>query len=114
MAEVELCARSWLHCHQDTAVTFPAFLPAADEWAKTVADNPIYAFDPYPVLKEAAGYMTIEGLAPVRMSGLNDAWDSDVIGVLLEGGTLAEGLVKLQVTLEGLAGVAGYEVVNSR
>ena len=97
------------HEYQDTAVTFPAFLPAADVWAKTVASNPVYAFDPYPVLKDAAGMMTLEGLGNIRYDW-QSAWNTDVIAAVQAGDSIVSALPKLQETYAGLAKTQGYEV----
>jgi multiple sugar transport system substrate-binding protein len=99
------------HDYQDTAVTFPAFLPAADVWAKTVAGNAVYAFDPYPVLKEAAGMMTNEGLGNVRYDW-QQPFNTDVIAAIQNGETIVSALPKLQETYKGLAEAQGYEVVT--
>jgi multiple sugar transport system substrate-binding protein len=98
------------HEYQDTAVTFPAWLPAADKWAGTVAGNAVYAFDPYPVLKEAAGMMTIEGLGPVRYDW-QTPWTTDIVGALLKGETIVSALPTVQATYKGLAEAQGYEVI---
>ena len=97
------------HEYQDTAVTFPAYLPAADEWAKTVASNPVYAFDPYPVLKEAASMMSIEGLGNIRYDWQNP-FTTDVTSAIQKGETIVSALPKLQETYKGLAEAQGYQV----
>lgn len=99
------------HEYQDTAVTFPAWLPAADVWAGTVAGNPVYAFDPYPILKEAAGYMTTQGLGNIRYDW-QTPWSTDIVGAVLGGETIVSALPTVQATYTGLAESQGYMVVT--
>ena len=99
------------HEYQDTAVTFPAFLPAADVWATTVASNPVYASDPYPVLKDAASMMTLEGLGNIRYDW-QSAWNTDVIAAIQAGETIVSALPKLQETYAGLGEDAGIRSLD--
>jgi multiple sugar transport system substrate-binding protein len=96
--------------YQGSAPTFPAYLPAAEVWSKTVSGNKVYASDPFPILKESSGM--IDGTwANVRYSK-SDAFKTVVIGGLKDGKTVAATLPDLQQQLSSLAEAQGYEVVN--
>jgi multiple sugar transport system substrate-binding protein len=99
------------HEVQDAAVTFPAYRPATLEWGKQLAENKVYALDPFPVEEEAAHTMTSEGLGIVRYF----TWDPFVSGTLSqmrEGKTMLEALPGYGKELKGLAEAAGYRVVD--
>lgn len=96
--------------YQGSAPTFPAFLPAADVWSTTVSGNPLYASDPFPVLKESS--QLIDPLwANVRFDK-NGAFNTVVIAAVTEGQTVASALPELQNQLSALAQASGYQVVN--
>ncbi|MBC8160804.1 MAG: extracellular solute-binding protein [Roseiflexaceae bacterium] len=96
--------------YQGTAPTLPAYLPAADTWSKTVSSNPVYASDPFPVLKASSGLIDPQW-ANVRFA--KDAtFTSVVIGALTEGQTVESALPEFQTQLTALAEAAGYQVVN--
>ena len=104
----------WLTTSQEyqgeMAVTFPAYLPAADTWAKTISSNPLYAFDPYPVMKDAAGLID-----PKWREGKFDytePFGTIVIEELLAGGTVESALPKYQDALVSLAQAEGYDVIT--
>ncbi len=92
------------------APTFPAYLPAAQIWAETTSGNPLYAFDPYPVMEEAAGLID-----PKWREGKFDygePFGTTVVETLISGGTIEEALPRYQEALVSLAQAEGYEVIT--
>lgn len=90
--------------------TFPAYLPAAEIWSETISGNALYAFDPFPVMKEAAGLID-----PKWREGKFDygePFGTTVVETLLAGGTIEEALPKYQDALVSLAKAEGYDVVT--
>jgi multiple sugar transport system substrate-binding protein len=96
--------------YQATAVTFPAYLPAADAWSKTIASDPLYATDPYPVLKQAAGLIW-PGWSSVRYDP-EGTFQQVVIVAVQHGQTVASALPAYQNQLAQLAQTNGYTVVT--
>jgi hypothetical protein len=97
--------------YQGTAPTYPAYVPAAKIWSKTLASNKVYAADPFPVLEASAGL--IDPLwANVRFDR-HAAFNTVVIGALKEKKTLTEAMKAFQDQLVNLAQTTGYEVVTS-
>ncbi|NJM06107.1 extracellular solute-binding protein [Candidatus Gracilibacteria bacterium] len=96
--------------YQGTAPTFPAFLPAADAWSKTVSGNSLYASDPFPVLKESSELIDPQW-ANVRFDK-SSAFNTVVIAAVTNGQTVASALPEFQSQLSALAQAAGYQVVN--
>jgi ABC-type glycerol-3-phosphate transport system substrate-binding protein len=96
--------------YQATAPTFPAYIPAAKAWAKTMASNEFYAKNPVPVLTAAAGKIN-PAVAPTRYS-VAPAVTATVVASIKAGGTIADALPGLQTQLSGLAQTVGYEVVQ--
>jgi len=96
--------------YQGSAPTFPAYLPAADTWSKTIAGNKLYASDPFPVLKDSSGL--IDPLwANVRFDK-SKTFSTVVIGAVQAGQTVESALPELQKQLTALAEAEGYQVVN--
>lgn len=96
--------------YQGTAPTMPAYLPAANEWSKTLASNPLYGEDPYPVLRDSSSLVSpIWG--NVRYDK-NAAFKAVVISAILQGNTVASALPEYQRQLTELAKAQGYKVVN--
>lgn len=96
--------------YQGTAPTLPAFLPAADVWAKTVSSNKVYAADPFPVLKESSGL--IDPLwANVRFDKTK-TFETVVIAAIQKGQTIESALPEYQKQISALAEASGYKVVN--
>jgi multiple sugar transport system substrate-binding protein len=96
--------------YQSTGPTFPAYLPVADKWAKTIQGNKLYANDPYPVFKDAVQYIT-----PLDKQPRYD-WGATT-GKFLKAANQngATQLAALQLIAEELQKVAeaqGYEVVT--
>ena len=92
------------------APTFPAYLPAADIWSETISSNPLYAFDPFPVMKDAASLID-----PKWREGKFDyaePFGTTVIETLLAGGTVEEALPRYQDALVALAQAEGYDVIT--
>ena len=96
--------------YQGSAPTFPAYLPAADVWRKTIASNKVYAQDPFPVLKDAAGLID-STWANVRYDK-SGTFKTVVIGAVQKGATVASALPELQTQLSALAQAQGYQVAN--
>jgi multiple sugar transport system substrate-binding protein len=98
------------NAYQATAPTFPAYLPAADAWAATIAKDPFYATNPYPVLKAAASLINPKfGL--VRYDAEN-TFEQLALPALKAGKTLASIMPTYQTQLEQLARTEGYTVVH--
>jgi ABC-type glycerol-3-phosphate transport system substrate-binding protein len=96
--------------YQGSAPTFPAYLPAADKWKVTVANNKVYAADPYPVMKDASGLIDTSW-GNVRFDDFS-AFETTVIAAVQKGETVASALPEFQKKLTALAEAQGYEVVN--
>ncbi len=94
------------------AANYPAYKPVADVWKVSLASDPIYANNPYPVLQAAA-----QDLDPqwsyVRFDDTTAFGSTVVTPVLTGGGTVASKLAAYQQALEQLAESQGYEVINS-
>jgi ABC-type glycerol-3-phosphate transport system substrate-binding protein len=97
--------------YQGTAPTYPAYVPAAKLWSKTLASNKVYAFDPFPVLEASAGL--IDPLWGNVRYDRHAAFTTVVIGALKEKKTLAEAMKLYQENLVNLAQTTGYEVVTT-
>lgn len=96
--------------YQSTAPTYPAYRPAAEEWAKTVAKSDFYAEDPTQVLSDAAEKIN-PAVAPTRYQVV-PVITSTVVAAVKDGGTIADALPDLQAQLSALAQTVGYEVVQ--
>jgi multiple sugar transport system substrate-binding protein len=91
--------------------TMPAYGPAAEEWQKGMDTNPLYAMNPYDIMKQAAGlvnpaftdgvrYSIIEGLKPLTTAIEQDKPTEPT-------------LPDCQKALTDLASKEGYEVVTT-
>lgn len=96
--------------YHGTGPTFPAYAPAAEVWAKTVAGNKVYAMDPIPVMKESAAL--VDPLWENVRYDRPALFTTVVIGALTEGNTIASAMQAFQDQLVSLAEAAGYEVVT--
>ena len=96
--------------YQGSAPTFPAYLPAAEVWSKTVSSNKLYAKDPFPVLKDSSGL--IDPLWSNVRFDKGKTFTSLVIGAVLKGESVESALAEFQTQLSALAEAAGYKVVN--
>ena len=91
--------------------TMPAYGPAAEAWKKNMDTNPLYAANPYDVMKQAAGLVNPNFTDAVRYSiggglqPLNTAVE--------QGNPVEPTLADCQKTLKDLAEKEGYEVVTS-
>jgi ABC-type glycerol-3-phosphate transport system substrate-binding protein len=91
--------------------TMPAYGPAADAWKANMDNNPLYAFNPYDIMKQAAGLVNPNYTDAVRYSvgdglkPLNTAVE--------EGNPVEPTLPDCQTELKSLAEKEGYEVVTS-
>ncbi len=95
----------------DVAPTYPAFKPAASEWVKKAASNPLYANDPGPVYVQAAAYEDPQfGIVTYDTASI---FTTTVIGALNEGKTVESSLQAFQDGLVQAAKTAGYDVVTT-
>jgi len=91
--------------------TMPAHGPAADAWAKNLDKSPLYAFNPYEVMKEAVGLVNPNYSDAVRYSlrdGIKPAMEA-----IEKGESVEAALPACQELLTNLAEKEGYEVVTS-
>jgi len=99
----------------EQGTTQPAFTANAQIWGQGLAGKPLYAFDPYPVLEEAAGLMDPLWNEPVRHTvAIPGVWDEIINGGLLEGKTIEELLPALQERMVQEAEAAAYLVQTSK
>ena len=96
--------------YQGSAPTFPAYLPAADTWSKTIAGNPLYASDPFPVLKDSSGL--IDPIWSNVRFDKGKTFGTVVIAAVQAGQTVESALPELQNQLKALAEAEGYQVVD--
>jgi ABC-type glycerol-3-phosphate transport system substrate-binding protein len=94
------------------AANFPAYLPVANVWAQTVASDPIFASDPYPVLKQAATEID-PTYSYVRFDDRTIFGTSVVTPVITSGATVLSKLPSYQSQLTALAEAQGYQVSNT-
>ncbi len=97
--------------NQANAVTFPAYLPAADAWEQTISSDPFYASNPYPVLKQAASLIDPKW-GSVRFD-TDTTFGTVVIAGITHGKSVADTLNDYQSQLDQLAQASGYTVMNS-
>ncbi|MET9019127.1 extracellular solute-binding protein [Actinopolymorpha sp. NPDC004070] len=96
--------------YQGSGPTFPAYMPAADAWAKHLREGRFFATDPYPVMRRAAA-----SIDPIFGSVRYDApslFESDVIGPVIRGRPAESGLREFESHLTQLAQAYGYTVVR--
>lgn len=94
--------------NQTTAVTLPAYRPAAEVWGAKLRADSYYANDVFDVEVEAAKY-SHPGYASLRFS-VGDAIAKVVVQGLSSGGTVVGALPALQTELTNLAKLNGYAV----
>jgi hypothetical protein len=89
---------------------FPAYKPIMPLWQKVVADNPLFAADPYPVFSAAADIISPLDKWPRfdLISPLNEV----VKGAYTDKVTIESVLPKVAEKFQPLAEAEGYEVVN--
>lgn len=91
--------------------TMPAFGPAAEAWKVGMDTNPLYAMNPFDVMKEASGLVNPKYTDSVRYS-LNEGFKPFAAAV--EQGLPTEAtLADVQAALASLAAKEGYEVVTA-
>jgi ABC-type glycerol-3-phosphate transport system substrate-binding protein len=95
--------------YQATAPTYPAYRPAAAAWANTIAHDPFYASNPFPVLQQAASLIR-PGWDDIRYN-LNSV-NSSIVAAVQGGTPLAKAFPAAQQQLESLAKLSGYIVVH--
>jgi multiple sugar transport system substrate-binding protein len=91
---------------------FPAYLPTADIWHQSIASDPIFASDPYPVLKQAATELD-PTYSYVRFDDRTIFGTSVVTPVITAGATVSSKLSAYQAQLVALAQSVGYQVTNT-
>ena len=92
--------------------TMPAYAPAADAWQKGMDTNPLYASNPYAVMKEASGLVNPDYSDSVRYS-LPEGFKP--LDTAVEKGTsVKDSLKAVQDNLKALAEKEGYEVATSK
>lgn len=91
---------------------FPAYLPTADIWHQSVATDPIFASDPYPVLKQAAQELD-PTYSYVRFDDRTIFGTTVTTPVITTGATVASKLSDYQKALTDLANSVGYQVTNT-
>ncbi len=96
--------------YQASAPTFPAYLPAADAWEKTIANDNFYAANPYPVLKQAAGLVDPKW-GNIRFDA-DTPFTTVVAGGIAHGKTIASLLGTYQDQISQLAQASGYTVTH--
>jgi multiple sugar transport system substrate-binding protein len=90
--------------------TMPAYGPAAEVWAKNMDTNPLYAMNPYDIMKQATSlvhpdytdavrYSLVEGFKPVAQA-------------IETGESVEAALPAAQEALKALAEKEGYEVLS--
>jgi len=95
----------------DVSPTYPAYKPAAALWVKKVAQNPLYANDPGPVLIQSATYEDPKfGIVTYDTAGI---FSSTVIAALNNGQTVESSLQAFQDALVQGAKAQGYDVVTT-
>jgi multiple sugar transport system substrate-binding protein len=92
--------------------TMPAYAPAADAWQKGMDTNPLYATNPYEVMKQAAGLVNPAYTDGVRYSVSEGI--KPLSAAIEKGDPLEPTLAQCQDTLKALAEKEGYEVVTSK
>jgi multiple sugar transport system substrate-binding protein len=97
--------------YQGTAPGFPGYAPAAKEWSKTIAANPLYAEDPTPVITEAAPL--IDPLWGDVKYARENLFSTVVIAAVNEGRTIESAIGDYQTQLVQLAEASGYTVVTT-
>lgn len=99
----------------EQGTTQPAYTPNARIWGKSLADKPLYAFDPYPVLEKAAGLIDPLWNEPVRYSvAMGGIWEEVINEGLLQGKTMVELLPALQERMVEEAEAAAYLVKTQK
>lgn len=94
--------------YQADAPTFPAYLPAADVWAKKIREDKYYASDIYPVFREAAS-MIVNNFTRYNVPNV---FGKFYIPAVKEGKSIVAALPDLQTELVNAAKVAGYTVIT--
>ncbi|MBA3822532.1 MAG: extracellular solute-binding protein [Ktedonobacterales bacterium] len=98
--------------NQGAAPTYPAYKPAAAVWQSTLASNPQYSTNPFPVLQQAASDL-YPAWAPVRYDP-DTAFTNVVIAAVQKGQTVTSSLPDYQKALVPLAQAQGYDVVTTK
>jgi multiple sugar transport system substrate-binding protein len=95
---------------ESVAGGFPAYRPAADVWCENKPAGPLFANDPCPILREAAG-LVWPGMDLARVS-LWEPFQTAIINPIIDGGSAVESLPGLAEVLTPLAQEVGYEIIT--
>jgi ABC-type glycerol-3-phosphate transport system substrate-binding protein len=98
----------------ENATTYPAYAPAAEIWAeKKIRPNPLYAFDPFPLMKEASNYIWPKWTEGRFADTLTAAYGEHVLNPAIAGErTIEEGLPVLREELINLAPTLGFAIID--
>jgi len=98
----------------ENATTYSAYEPAAEVWAeKKIGPNPRYAFDPFPLMKEASANIWTVYTEQRFADSMHGAVGEILINPAVTGErTMLEGLPLLQERLLELAPTLGFAVVD--
>lgn len=91
--------------------TMPAYAPAAEAWQKGMDTNPLYASNPYAVMKEASGMVNPKYTDAVRYSVAEGI--KPLTAAIEQGQPVEPTLKACQDALKSLAEKEGYEVVTA-
>lgn len=91
--------------------TMPAFGPAAEAWKVGMDANPLYAMNPYDVMRQAAGLVNPKYTDAVRYSLVEGF--KPLAAAVEQGQPVEPTLAQVQESLKSLAEKEGYEVVTA-
>ncbi len=95
-----------------TQANFPAYIPTAKVWHQSVASDPIFTSDPFPVLQQAALDLDPD-YSYVRFDDLTPFETTVVTPVIASGKTVASTLPAYQAQLISLAQSVGYQTTTT-
>jgi ABC-type glycerol-3-phosphate transport system substrate-binding protein len=94
------------------AANFPAYLPTADVWSQTISSDPLFASNPYPVLKQAATEID-PTYSYVRFDDRTIFGTTVVTPVITSRATVSSKLPDYQAQLTALAQAQGYQITTT-
>lgn len=92
--------------------TMPAYGPAAEAWKVGMDTNPLYAMNPYDIMKQASGLVNPNYTDAVRYSLVEGF--KPLMAAVEKGEPVEATLPAVQDALKSLAEKEGYEVVTSK
>ncbi len=92
--------------------TMPAYGPAAEEWQKGMDTNPLYAMNPYQIMKDATGYVKNAGFTDAVRYSIGEGLKPLTTAIEQDKPTEPT-LADCQTQLKILAEKEGYEVVTT-